>query len=107
MPRLPPSGLTLDGAILKPPFTHHRIAVHAAHSYTALTDGLRRIVMSDLDEAKRLLEKIADSNKTKLGSTDVTNVNLALEILLKDYIQRLSEAQADLEKLTSRQGKST
>ena len=25
--------------------------------------------MSDLDEAKRLLEKIADSNKTKLGST--------------------------------------
>ena len=64
--------------------------------------------MSDLDEAKRLLEKIADANKTKLlGNTDVTYVTLALEILLKDYIQRLSEAQADLEKLTSRQGKST
>jgi hypothetical protein len=61
--------------------------------------------MSDLDEAKILLEKIASSNQTKLGSTDVTNVTLALEILLKDYIQRRSEAQADLEKLTSRQDK--
>jgi hypothetical protein len=63
--------------------------------------------MSDLVEAQLLLEKIAYNNKTKLGSTDVTNVTLALEILLKDYIQRRSEAQADLEKLTSRQGKST
>ena len=26
--------------------------------------------MSDLDEAKRLLEKIADANKTELGNTD-------------------------------------
>ena len=56
--------------------------------------------MSDLDEAKRLLEKIADSNET--GSTDVPNVTLALEILLKDYIQRASWAQEDLEKLTSK-----
>jgi hypothetical protein len=63
--------------------------------------------MSDLVEAQLLLEKIAYNNKSKLGSTDVTNVTLALEILLKDYIQRRSEAQADLEKLTSRQGKST
>jgi hypothetical protein len=63
--------------------------------------------MSDLVEAQLLLEKIAYNNKTKLGSTDVTDVTLALEILLKDYIQRRSEAQADLEKLTSRQGKST
>ena len=63
--------------------------------------------MSDLVEAQLLLEKIAYNNKTKLGSMDVTNVTLALEILLKDYIQRRSEAQADLEKLTSRQGKST
>jgi hypothetical protein len=46
--------------------------------------------MSDLDEAKRLLKKIADANKTKLGSTDVTYVALAVEILLKDYIQRAS-----------------
>ena len=61
--------------------------------------------MSDLDEAKMLLEKIADANKTKLGSTDVTYITLALEILLKEYIQRRSETQADLEKLTSRQGK--
>jgi hypothetical protein len=61
--------------------------------------------MSDLDEAKMLLEKMADANKTKLGSTDVTYITLALEILLKEYIQRRSEAQADLEKLTSRQGK--
>ena len=61
--------------------------------------------MGDLDEAKMLLEKIADANKTKLGSTDVTYITLALEILLKEYIQRRSEAQADLEKLTSRQGK--
>jgi hypothetical protein len=44
--------------------------------------------MSDLDEAKRLLEKLADANET--GSTDVPNVTLALEILLKDYIQRAS-----------------
>jgi hypothetical protein len=58
-------------------------------------------------EAKMLLEKIADANKTKLGSTDVTYITLALEILLKEYIQRRSEAQADLEKLTSRQGKPT
>ena len=61
--------------------------------------------MSDLDEAKMLLEKIADANKTKLGSTNVTYITLALEILLKEYIQRRSEAQADLEKLTSRQDK--
>ena len=61
--------------------------------------------MSDLDEAKMLLEKIADANKTKLGSTNVTYITLALEILLREYIQRRSEAQADLEKLTSRQGK--
>ena len=56
--------------------------------------------MSDLDEAKRLLEKIVDANKT--GNTDVPNVTLALEILLKDYIQRASWAQEDLEKLTSK-----
>ena len=56
--------------------------------------------MSDLDEAKRLLEKIADANET--GSTDVPNVTLALEILLNDYIQRASWAQEDLEKLTSK-----
>jgi hypothetical protein len=54
--------------------------------------------MSDLDEAKRLLEKIVDANET--GNTDVPNVTLALEILLKDYIQRASWAQGDLEKLT-------
>jgi hypothetical protein len=53
------------------------------------------------------LERIAYNNKTKVGSTDVTNVTFALEILLKDYIQRRSEAQTDLEKLTSSQGKST
>ena len=58
--------------------------------------------MSGLDEAKRLLEKIAYANETKLGSTDVPNVTLALEILLKDYIQRASWAQGDLEKLTSK-----
>jgi len=74
--------------------------VHAAHSYTALTDGLRRIAMSDLNEAKRLLEKIAESNKTKLGSTDVTYVTLALEILLKDYIERASREKRDAEKLS-------
>jgi hypothetical protein len=56
--------------------------------------------MGDLDEAKRLLEKIADANET--GSTDVPNVTRALEILLKDYIQRASWAQEDLEKLTSK-----
>jgi hypothetical protein len=56
--------------------------------------------MSDLDEAKRLLEKIAEANET--GNTDVPNVTLALEILLKDYIQRASSAQRDLEKLTSK-----
>jgi len=61
--------------------------------------------MSDLDEAKMLLEKIADANKTKLGSTNVTYITLALEILLREYIQRRSEAQAYLEKLTSRQDK--
>ena len=53
--------------------------------------------MSDLDEAKRLLEKIADANET--SSIDVPNVTLALEILLKDYIQRASWAQEDLEKV--------
>jgi hypothetical protein len=63
--------------------------------------------MSDLDEAKRLLEKIADANKTRLGSTDVTYITLALEILLKDYIQRASWALADVEKLTPSQGKPT
>ena len=52
--------------------------------------------MSDFDEAKRLLEKIADADKTKLGSTDVTYVALALEILLKDYIQRASWAQGGI-----------
>ena len=56
--------------------------------------------MSDLGEAKRLLEKIADANET--GSTEVPNVTLALEILLKDYIQRASWAQEDLEKLRSK-----
>ena len=56
--------------------------------------------MSDLDEAKRLLEKIAEANET--GNTDVPNVTLALEILLKDYIERASSAQRDLEKLTSK-----
>ena len=56
--------------------------------------------MSDLDEAKRLLEKIADANKTKLGSTDVTYVTLALEILLKDYIERASRDKRDTEKLS-------
>jgi hypothetical protein len=58
--------------------------------------------MSDLDEAKRLLEKIAYANEAKQGSTDVTYVTLALEILLKDYVQRASWAQGDLEKLTSK-----
>ena len=56
--------------------------------------------MSDLDEAKRLLEKIAHANET--GNTDVPNVTLVLEILLKDYIQRASWAQGYLEKLTSK-----
>ena len=56
--------------------------------------------MSDLDEAKRLLEKITYANET--GSTDAPNVTLTLEILLKDYIQRASWAQGDLEKLTSK-----
>ena len=55
--------------------------------------------MSELDEAKRLLEKIADANKTKLGSTDVTYVTLAMEILLKDYIERASRDKRDAEKL--------
>jgi hypothetical protein len=63
--------------------------------------------MSALDEAKRLLEKIADANKTKLGSTEFTYVSLALEILLKDYIQRASWALADVEKLTPSQDKPT
>ena len=55
--------------------------------------------MSDLDEAKQLLEKIADTNKTELGNTDVTYVTLALEILLKDYIERASREKRDAEKL--------
>jgi hypothetical protein len=55
--------------------------------------------MSDLDEAKRLLEKIADANTNKLGSTEVTYVTLALEILLKDYIERASREKRDAEKL--------
>jgi hypothetical protein len=63
--------------------------------------------MSDLDEAKMLLEKIAYANKTKLGSTDVTYVTLALEFLLKDYIQRASLQRADLEGVTSSQDKPT
>ena len=67
-------------------------------SVYCLSRSLWRIAMSDLDEAKRLLEKIVDANKT--GNTDVPNVTLALEILLKDYIQRASWAQEDLEKLT-------
>jgi len=54
--------------------------------------------MSDLDEAKRLLEKIADANKIKLGSTEVTYV--LLEILLKDYIERASREKRDAEKLS-------
>ena len=61
--------------------------------------------MSDLDEAKRLLEKIADANKTKLESTDVTYVTLALEILLNDYIQCASWALVDIENLTPSQDK--
>ena len=61
--------------------------------------------MSDLDEAKRLLEKIADANKTKLESTDVTYVTLALEILLNDYVQCASWALADVENLTPSQDK--
>jgi hypothetical protein len=60
--------------------------------------SLRRIAMSDLDEAKRLLEKIADANKIKLGSTEVTYV--LLEILLKDYIERASREKRDAEKLS-------
>jgi hypothetical protein len=59
--------------------------------------------MSDLDEAKRLLEKIAYANETKLGSTDVTYVTLAMEILLKDYkdyIERASRDKRDAEKLS-------
>jgi hypothetical protein len=32
--------------------------------------------MSDLDEAKRLLQKIADASKTKLGSTDLPTSRL-------------------------------
>src|SRR6476469_1045916 len=69
-------------------------------SVYSLSRSLWRIAMSDLDEAKRLLEKIVDANET--GNTDVPNVTLALEILLKDYIQRASWAQGDLEKLTSK-----
>ncbi len=56
--------------------------------------------MSDLDEAKMLLEKIAYTNKTKLGSADVNYVTLALEILLKDYIERASRDKRDAEKLS-------
>ena len=56
--------------------------------------------MSDLDEAKRLLEKIAHANETKPGSADVTYVTLALEILLKDYIERASRDKRDAEKLS-------
>ena len=56
--------------------------------------------MSDLDEAKMLLEKIACANQTKVGTTDVTYATLALELLLKDYIQRASCALEDVEKLT-------
>ena len=39
-----------------------------------LSRSLWRIAMSDLDEAKRLLEKIADANET--GSTDVPTLRL-------------------------------
>jgi len=56
--------------------------------------------MSDLDEAKMLLEKIAYTNKTKLGSPDVNYVTLALEVLLKDYIERASRDKRDAEKLS-------
>jgi hypothetical protein len=44
--------------------------------------------------------KIADANKTELGNTDVTYVTLALEILLKDYIERASREKRDAEKLS-------
>jgi hypothetical protein len=56
--------------------------------------------MSDLDEAKMLLEKIAYANKTKLGSPEVNYVTLALEILLKDYIERAARDKRDAEKLS-------
>jgi hypothetical protein len=56
--------------------------------------------MSDLDEAKMLLEKIAYTNKTKLGSAGVNYVTLALEILLKDYVERASRDKRDAEKLS-------
>ena len=56
--------------------------------------------MSDLDEAKMLLEKIAYINETNLGSPDVNYVTLALEILLKNYIERASQDKRDAEKLS-------
>ena len=55
--------------------------------------------MSDLDEAKLLLEKIGSANRDKLGTEDVTYFTLALEILLKDYIERASATKRDAEKL--------
>ena len=54
--------------------------------------------MSDLDEAKKLLEKISHDNQIKLGST-ATSIYLAVESLLKDYIKRASQDKRDAEKL--------
>lgn len=67
---------------------------------SASTGDREGSTMSDLDEAKMLLEKIAYTNKTKSGSPDVNYVTLALEILLKDYIERASRDKRDAEKLS-------
>jgi hypothetical protein len=56
--------------------------------------------MTDLDEARKLLEKIAEHNQTKLGTTEVTYMHLAVELLLKDYVERGARARQDAERLT-------
>jgi hypothetical protein len=55
--------------------------------------------LSDLDEAKKLLEKISHHDQDMLGSTAVTYMHLAVAILLKDYIERASRDKRDAEKL--------
>jgi len=56
--------------------------------------------MSDLDEARMLLEKIAAHNKANLGNPNTTYITLAVELLLKDYIARATHQQAAADKLS-------
>jgi hypothetical protein len=53
--------------------------------------------MSDLEEARFALEKIAHTNQTKLGTTEVSYITIAVEILLKDYIERASKDKRNAE----------